>query len=310
MSCNADRALIAAKRALCGALALTLLSVCADTARAAEPTDAKRAGMPITVVRAVRACFPDTLQLTGTVVAREEIQVRPDSEGSRIIQIIVEDGERVASGQALARVSRSDAQPGQPTTASILAPSAGIVLHGSARVGAMASARAEPLFRIIVGGELELLAEIPAARMGKLTPGQIARVDPVGMAEIRGRVRTIGSEVDGMTQLGKTRIYLGSDHKVRPGMFAKATIQLGTSCGTTIPFSAVLYGPEGPVVQIIRNDRVETKRVRLSESAVVGTSAQILEGLNVGDLAVARAGAFLREGDVVRPMEEAAAAPK
>jgi multidrug efflux pump subunit AcrA (membrane-fusion protein) len=286
-------------------------SALSQAAKKVEPADARRASMPVTVVRAVRACFPDTLQLTGIVVAREEIQVRPDAEGSRIIQITVEDGERVTAGQALARVQRSDAQPGQPTTASITAPAAGIVLQGSARIGAMASAKADPLFRIIVGGELELLAEIPAARMSKLTPGQVARVDPVGMASIRGRVRTIGSEVDGMTQLGKARIYLGSDHKVRPGMFAKATIELGTSCGTTIPFSAVLYGPEGPVVQIIRNDRVETKRIRLSDSAVVGTSAQILEGLNVGDLAVARAGAFLREGDMVRPIEAPiAAAPR
>jgi multidrug efflux pump subunit AcrA (membrane-fusion protein) len=298
-------------RLVAAAMALACLSGPAwSQAKTTETTDARRAGMPVTVVRAVRACFPDTLQLTGIVVAREEVQVRPDAEGARIIQIVVEDGERVAAGQALARVSRSDAQPGQPTTASITTPAAGIVLHGSARVGAMASARADALFRIIVGGELELLAEIPAGRMGKLTPGQVARVDPVGMAEIRGRVRTIGSEVDGMTQLGKARIYLGSDHKVRPGMFAKATVQLGTSCGTTIPFSAVLYGPEGPVVQIIRNDRVETKRIRLSDSAVVGTSAQILEGLNVGDLAVARAGAFLREGDMVRPMEAPATVSK
>ena len=74
----------------------------------------------------------------------------------------------------------------------------------------------------------------------------------------------------------------------------------GRSCGATIPLSAVLYGPEGAIVQVVRDERVETRRVRVG--LLSGGNAEIREGLNEGDMVVARAGAFLREGDRVRPI--------
>jgi HlyD family secretion protein len=61
----------------------------------------------------------------------------------------------------------------------------------------------------------------------------------------------------------------------------------------------VLYSQETAVVAVVRNDRVETRQI------VVGLmaegEAEIREGLTEGDLVVARAGAFFREGDRVRP---------
>ena len=82
---------------------------------------------------------------------------------------------------------------------------------------------------------------------------------------------------------------------------ARAIVDVGRSCGATIPLSAVLYGPEGAVVQVVRDERVETRRVRVG--LLSGGDAEIREGLNEGDLVVSRAGAFLREGDRVRPIE-------
>ena len=62
----------------------------------------------------------------------------------------------------------------------------------------------------------------------------------------------------------------------------------------------MVFGPEGPVVQVIRDNRIETRRV------VVGLFAeskvQIREGLAEGDIVVVKAGAFLREADRVRPV--------
>jgi multidrug efflux pump subunit AcrA (membrane-fusion protein) len=71
--------------------------------------------------------------------------------------------------------------------------------------------------------------------------------------------------------------------------------------------SAVLYGPEGAVVQVVRDDRIETRRVRVG--LLSGGKAEIREGLSEGDQVVARAGTFLREGDRVRPMPEQASRP-
>ena len=267
----------------------------------AQPTGAAPVGMAVTVTKASRTCFTDTLQVSGILMPREEVFVRPETEGLQVSQITVEDGERVTSGQILARLTRPEGM-GPATTATVRAPSAGIVNHRFIRVGMTASARAEPLFRIVVNGEVELQGDVPATRIGKLAVGQTARVELLGVGDVTGRVRQVAPEVDANTQLGRARISLGNDDKLKVGSYARAIVEVNRSCGATIPLSAVLYGPEGAVVQVVRDDRVETRRVRVG--LLAGGNAEIREGLNEGDLVVARAGAFLREGDRVRPFPE------
>lgn len=284
-----------------GLSALLLSLLATSPAALAQPSGAAPVGMAVTVTKASRTCFTDTLQVSGILVPREEVFVRPESEGLQVSQITVEDGERVTSGQILARLTRPEGQ-GPATTATVRAPAAGIVNHRFIRVGMTASARAEPLFRIVVNGEVELQGDVPATRIGKLAVGQTARVELPGVGDVTGRVRQVAPEVDANTQLGRARISLGNDDKLKVGSYARAIVEVNRSCGATIPLSAVLYGPEGAVVQVVRDDRVETRRVRVG--LLAGGNAEIREGLNEGDLVVARAGAFLREGDRVRPFPE------
>ena len=72
----------------------------------------------------------------------------------------------------------------------------------------------------------------------------------------------------------------------------------------TAPITAVLYGPAGTVVQVVRRARIETKRVEVG--LMSGGQVEIRDGLQEGDIVVARAGALLREGDPVRPVTAAA----
>src|SRR5262249_58323268 len=85
-------------------------------------------------------------------------------------------------------------------------------------------------------------------------------VEMSGMSETIGKVRVVYPEIDLGTQMGKARISLGNDDKLKVGAFARANVEVGRSCGSTIPLSAVLYGPEGAVVQVVRDDRVGTRR--------------------------------------------------
>jgi multidrug efflux pump subunit AcrA (membrane-fusion protein) len=71
-----------------------------------------------------------------------------------------------------------------------------------------------------------------------------------------------------------------------------------------VPLTAVLYGTAGTVVQVVKRQRVETKRVEVGLMA--GGQVEIRDGLAEGDMIVARAGALLREGDPVRPVTASA----
>lgn len=263
------------------------------------------AGMTVTVSKATRTCFTDTFRVTGVLVPREEVLVRPETEGSQISQILVDDGANVTKGQILARLVPPDLQATASTqtrpTTTVQAPVDGVVIVGrSSIIGAMASERGEPLFRILVRGEMELLADVPAKYMLKLASNQSARVEVIGAGEFPGRVRTISPQTDPTTQLGQAYIFVGRDQKLHVGAFARAVIDGERSCGPTVPISAVLYASDGAVVQVVRDNRIETRRVRVG--LLSNQNAEIREGLVENDLVVSRAGAFLREGDPVKPL--------
>ena len=69
----------------------------------------------------------------------------------------------------------------------IRSPADGIVSRRTARLGSVSSSAAEPLFRIIKDGEIELDAEVPEFFMTKLKAAQHAR------SRDRGRWRTSGN---------------------------------------------------------------------------------------------------------------------
>ncbi len=184
----------------------------------------------------------------------------------------------------------------------VIAPADGVVSRRMARIGGFAAGAAEPMFRIVANGEVELDAEVPETRLAAVRIGQPARVEVAGSGEVMGTVRLVSPEVDKATRLGRVRIYLGDNPTLRVGSFARGVIETATGEGLAVPAAAVLFGPEGPVAQLIHNNRVETRKIKTGLSS--GSMVEVRAGLSEGDLVVARSGTFLRDGDLVRPVGE------
>jgi HlyD family secretion protein len=260
----------------------------------AEPSESS--DRAASVVQAKRACFANTIQVTGVLVPRKETLVRPDREGLQISQIPVQLGDTVRSGQVLARLTPPEGQPGG--NLEVTAPAEGVVTFSSAVVGAMASARGPPLFQIAERGEMELLAETSVKALQSLAPNQSATIEVIGVGKLSGKIRLLSSAINPTTQLGQVRLTIGNDKRLRVGAFGRAIIDLGQRCGPAVPLSAVLYGAGGAVVQVVRDNRVETRRVSIG--LVAAEQAEVREGVSEGEMVIARAGAFFRDGDRVR----------
>ena len=125
-----------------------------------------------------------------------------------------------------------------------------------------------------------------------------------GLGDLDGTVSSLAAGVDATTQSGTASIQV-PDGRLRVGAFAHAYIDAGEVCALTVPLSALLTGPDGTAVEIVRNNRVETRRV--SVGLLEQSDAEVRDGLREGDQVVARAGAFLRDGDPVRPVPLAGA---
>jgi len=280
-----------------------------DAAWAAEP---QAPGAEVMAVKAVTYCFSDTIGVTGFLVPREEAIVNLDADGYRISETLVKEGATVTSGQELVRLTRLSAEgqnvpapPGArpgPATMVLKAPAAGLVTRSTATVGAVASLRAEPLYRIMINAEIELEVEVPSIQLPKLRADgrQTARVEVENGTEVTGRVRLVPGEVDRMTQLGRVRLSIDPNPSLRIGMFARAAIDASRSCGVAVPRSAVTYRTEGTSVQVIRNGVVETRRIRTGLRS--DSDIEIRDGVTEGDVLVASAGTSLHDGDAVKPV--------
>ncbi len=221
-------------------------------------------GVTVTVVKATKTCFAATAEVFGVMLPMEEVSVTPPREGLRISQVLVDPGATVTAGQALIRLTQPEG--GEIT---LVAPVAGTVSNVSATVGTMASARADPLFRIIARGEFEMVGDVPGKDMPGLATGQVATIRVVGAPSVQGRVRSVSSTIDPITQVGQVRIQIITPRpRLLVNASGRATIKTGESCNVAVPLTAILYGSGGAVIQVVRRQRVETKQVEVGLMSV------------------------------------------
>lgn len=259
--------------------------------------------MSVSVVKAGRACFQDQVLLSGTIVARHDVEVRPEREGLKVVRVLAEPLAEVAAGQVLAQLARADG--GDGPTVELRAPLPGIVGRSTAVAGAPASAYAPALFQIVGQGEYELAAEVPLSAMARLSPGLAATVTPLGQGDLPGRVRTVSPVVDGGTQLGRVRVLLRSGRGLRPGVFARGVVTVAERCGIAVPAGAIQREADASIVYIARGNRIEARPVTTGLSS--GNRVEIRDGLDGSEAVVLRAGPFLREGDTVHAIVAASA---
>ena len=177
------------------------------------------------------------------------------------------------------------------------APVAGLVSRRMARLGAVVGTASEPLFRIVANATIEMEASVPETELVRLRPGQPARLTATGRT-LEGRVRLVSPEVSPTSRLGRVRIAL-ADPRAMPtiGSFVRASVEVADRTGVIVPLSAVLFAPDGPVVETVAHGAVVTRHVTIGLSDA--SRAEIDHGLSPGDAVVAVSGTFLRDGDRV-----------
>lgn len=288
-----------ASRPLPALLLLGALLLSSPTLAADDPEVAPK-GAAVTVLKAAKSCFANIVEVSGTIIAREETQVRPERMGLKVAEVLVDAGDSVTAGQVLARLTLPEGG-----TATVQTPVAGLISASTAAVGAVASGKGEALFSVIARSEFDLVGLVPTRDISKLAVNQPARIKVIGVGEVDGKVRRLSTTVQPDSQLGQVFIGITTNRRLLVNSSGRALITTGQSCGLSVPLTAILYGSAGTVVQVVRRARVETRRVETG--LMSGGQVEIREGSQLveGDVVVARAGALLREGDPVRAVTAA-----
>lgn len=180
-------------------------------------------------------------------------------------------------------------------------PVPGVVSARTAKVGAIANGTGEPLFTIIRDGAVEMKADIIETDLPKLEIGQKAKITLAdGKTQIDGKIRLISPVIDTQTRLGNVYISLLEPEKARVGMYARAQIIVTEKQALVLPLSAVTKTKDGMVARKVEGDVAHVAQVEtgIQDNGYI----EIRTGLKQGDRVITKAGAFVRDGDRIKPV--------
>ena len=147
-------------------------------------------------------------------------------------------------------------------------------------------------------------ADVAEADILKLAVGQPATISLAGSSTtVEGRIRLIAPTVDPQMRLGTVHITLTDATEARAGMYARAVITVEEKQTVVLPQTAVTSSNGKSIVRKVEDGVVHL--VPVTTGIQDGQYVEILSGLKAGEQTVAKAGAYVRDGDRINPVKPA-----
>lgn len=190
----------------------------------------------------------------------------------------------------------------------VRAPKAGLVLRRAARLGAMTSNTGGPLFVIARDGAIEFVAQVTETSFMRLGEGMRAGITLAGHeGPIAGVLRLNAAELDPVTRGGEVRIELENAEGLKPGAFARGSINIAARRNILLPGSAVKTMSGASAVLVVTDGVVRSRTVMVG--ARQDGFAEIVGGIADGEMVVLKSGGFLKADEKVRPVIAASERP-
>jgi membrane fusion protein (multidrug efflux system) len=177
----------------------------------------------------------------------------------------------------------------------------GTVTHKYADIGERV-ASGQPLFEVADIEQVEAEIGVSDKRFADTRVGQVATltVDGYPQRQFKGTVKKIQPVIDPVTRTFKVTIGIANPKALlKPGMFARAEIEIGYHPNALVMPKAALLEEEGKYLTVaIRNDRVD--RVEVVPGFIEGDKVEVLSGLSEGERVVIEGAYGLAQGALVR----------
>lgn len=161
----------------------------------------------------------------------------------------------------------------------------------------------KPIFVVEQITPVKLLVGISETDYTKVKKGDKVKItaDALPNQEFTGTVNKIYPTIDPKTHTFTTEIIVpNGDKALRPGMFARVSVEFGVNHSVVIPDVAVVkqQGSSVRIVYVVQPDST-VKSTVVTLGRHFGSSYEILNGLNEGDQVAAKGSTSLRDGDKV-----------
>jgi len=178
---------------------------------------------------------------------------------------------------------------GRKEQMTIRAPTPGIVAKIYLKEGEVVNPQSYKVLRLIYCSEIDAEINLGEKLYPMIGPGQTVSVvvDALGGRKFTGTVQTISSEINPANRTFTATIGIPNpDHILRPGMFARAEIDVGQAGGpVSVPVSALLPTTDGEDSVFVVKDGVALRR-RVKLGRRDQQRAEILSGLQAGDVVI------------------------
>lgn len=213
------------------------------------------------------------------------------------------DLDRLTSEELAARARLESARADLETSqlrlrfTSVTASDDGVITSRTVTVGQVAQAGNEML-RLLRDGRVEWRGEAPETRLAELAPGQPVTIMTADGTPYRGTVRIVSPTIAAGNRTALVYVDLPSDARLRPGMFARGEIEIGSGPGFTVPLESVVNTDGYSYVFVVKADNTVERR-RIEAGGVQGNAIEVVSGLTAGEMIVVKGAGFLKDGDLV-----------
>jgi RND family efflux transporter MFP subunit len=184
----------------------------------------------------------------------------------------------------------------------VTAPDDGQITSRTVTVGQIAQAGAEML-RILRNNRIEWRGEVPESRIAGLAAGQPVAVTTADGEQFAGKIRVVAPTIASNNRTGLIYVDLGTEHRLKPGMFARGEIEISRGMAFTVPLESVVSGDGYSYVFVLGQGNVVERR-RVETGAVRSGAIEVVSGVSGGEMIVGKGAGFLKDGDLVNVGEE------
>lgn len=180
----------------------------------------------------------------------------------------------------------------------VTAPADGYIMQRDAHLGDVSTV-GRALFHLIRDSRLEVEALMPEADLGRIRPGQSARITSDALPDLAasGTVREIKPQLDAQSRQATVEIDLPKHSAFKVGMFVRASVNLGTQEALAVPTTAVVARETGNEVFILDGQVARARKIEIGERQ--GGWITVNAGLSPGEQLIVSGVGFLKDGDKV-----------
>ena len=307
------------KRVLVMLVAAAMAASCTGK-KQAESTASDEKVLTKTVPAALRVIEQNEVY-TSEIEPYKENDITPAVSGVHIDRILVDVGSRVKAGQLLVTLdpTQYNQQRLQYQTAldvqkevldnlkkniEMRSPIAGVVTARNYEAGNLFTGT--PVLHVMQINPLKIIANIqeqyyPAVKLGM--PVEI-RTDIFPGEVFAGKVSLIYPALDASTRTFTVEVTVpNGNEKLRPGMFARSTFNMGDKEGIMVPDVAVLkqVGSSERYLYVVKDGKAERRSVKVGRQ--IGSDVDILSGVADGEQIAVTALSRLADGVEVEVKE-------